>query len=619
MKKSTLISIALIVVLGFAVYANSLKGQFLWDDEFLVVKNTYVKSWSNIARVFREDIARAGGLKSAFYRPLQIITYMLDYSLWELNVHGYHLSNILLHVLAALGLFWLINILYHDQMLAFLTGLLFAVHPIHTEAITYISGRADPLVAVFILLSLIFYIKSLHQKRNVFYLCMLLSYGLALLSRENSLILPALLLLYHYSFRERIKAKQFLSVLILAFLYVLLRFTLFKHFFSAGELAYSSVVFFKRIPGFFVAITNYARLLFLPLHLHMDYGKMSFDFSNPEAILGVLIVLALFVYAKVQRKINGLVFFAVFWFFITLLPSSNLYPLNAYMAEHWLYLPSVGFFLILAGALSRLYRSRRFKNIALVLIVCLFSFYAYLTVRQNSYWREPVAFYKRALKYSPASPELNNNLGELYNDAGKPEEALSLLQEAIRLRPAYYNAHYNLGISYSALRKYEQAVTSYKQAIAFNPDNIKAYNNLGLTYRAMGKNEEALAEFKKAINTDPNYVKVYNNMGVIYHDIGNYKKAASLYKKAIELDANYAEAYNNLAVIYRKSGRDNEAIALWEKVIQMQPDFAQAYYNLALTYLQQKQYSLAIAACDKAKELGFNVPGKLLETLQPHR
>lgn len=487
-----------IIILGFAVYANCLNGGFVWDDGILIRDNACIKNWSGLAKVFTQDVGAGAKKEYGFYRPFQILTYTIDYTFWNLNVLGFHLSNVLLHILAALCIFWLVNILYDDSILSLLTALFFVSHPIHTEAVSYVSGRSDSLAAIFMLLCLIFYIKNLSQKSRALYILMLLSYILALLSRENSLVLPLILLLYHYTVRKRFERKQFLALSAFAFIYIGFRFTLLKSFLPDFPI---STNLMQRFPGFFAAVANYLRLLFLPFNLHMEYGNKLFSFSHPQVVFGILISLTLLIYAAAQIKAKPLTSFSILWFFATLLPYSNLYPLNAYMAEHWLYLPSVGFFLIIAKALSYLYRSTHLKAVSLALIISLLAFYSCLTIRQNSYWQDPLTLYQRTLKYAPDSAMAHNNLG---------------------------NTYYRLGNK-------KKAIASYKRAIAANPYYAKAYNNLGFAYYHLGKKEEAVSLYKKAAAARPDYAQTYNNLAFVYYDMGEYDLAIEHCRKAVEL------------------------------------------------------------------------------------
>ncbi len=510
-KKSILI---LIIILGLAVYANSINGKFIWDDEVLIRENEYIKDWSYLKKILTCDIAAGAGIDFTSYRPLQMVTYLINYSLGKFDVRIYHLTNIFLHIIAALCIFWLVNILFNDRLISLFTSILFVVHPIHTAAVTYISGRADPLAAIFILLALIFYIKNR-------FILMLLSFVFALLSRENSLIFPLLILVYHYSFKEKLRYKEFLSISVIALIYILLRLTALQ---SPLPHLYSSTTISQRMPGFFVAITNYIKMLFLPLNLYMEYGDRLFKFASPRALLGIIIVAGLLIYAFSakggsafggRRKEKGLIFFSILWFFVTLLPQSNLYPINAYMAEHWLYLPSIGFFLILANGFKAIQKSRAGLNLPYFCVIILLVFYSALTIRHNNYWREPVVFYERALKFVPDSWRMHNNLGNAYSDRGDYKAAISSYKRVIELRPGYAAAYFNLGNVYKDIGNYEAAIALYEEAIEINPRSSKMYNNLGVMYEQVGKYDEAIASYKKALKINPDDIYARNNLGKV--------------------------------------------------------------------------------------------------------
>lgn len=444
---------------------------------------------------------------------------------------------------------------------------------------------------------------------------MLLSYSLALLSKENSLILPALLLLYHYSFKERIKAKQFFSILCLAVVYIAIRITVLKAVLDAVD---HSTTLLQRLPGFFVAVTTYIRLLFLPFDLHMEYGYALFHWRDPKSIFGIILFIVLLTYAFRKKQDHPLVFFSILWFFVALLPVSNLYPINAYMAEHWLYVPSVGFFLIIAQAISLQHRAKDFRIPTVIFAICLLSFYSFLTIRQNIFWREPISFYERTLKYAPNSLKVHYNLGIAYKDINKNEEAVASYKKAIEINPDFAGAYYNLGLVYKDMNKGEEAVALFKKAIDIKPDYAEAYNNLGVVYIVMNQKEEAVALFTKAIEIKADYADPYNNLGFVYATMDKNEKAVNLYKKAIGINAHYADAYYNLAIGYIAMNKKGEALALYKKTIEINPNYAKAYNNLSAIYFEQKQYKLAIEYCDKARELGFSNPA-LLEALKPYR
>ncbi|NQU74525.1 MAG: tetratricopeptide repeat protein [Candidatus Omnitrophica bacterium] len=604
-KKHTLfMSVFLIIISAFLVYNNSLNGQFVWDDYEWVRDNTYIKSWSNTSKIFTKGLGRDAGKQDLFYRPIQTLTYMLDYSLWKLNVQGYHFTNILLHALAALSLYWLITILFNNRFLSLFTSLMFVIHPVHTEAVAYISGRADSLALLFMLLCFIFYIKQ--QCKNAtsgYYILMVLSYTLALLSRENSLILPALLMLYHYSFKKRFEIKEFLPILLITLIYISLRVTALKFFLPHAEIP---TTLFQRMPGFLVAIVNYLRLLFLPVDLHMEYGARLFTFTDYRVLLGAIMLFALLGYAFKKRKDDKLISFSIFWFFLTLLPSSNLYPINAYMAEHWLYLPSIGVFLILSKGIAYAYQSKGARNLTICLIIVLLASYFYLTIKQNEYWKEPISFYERTLKYAPDSHKIYSNLGGAYKDIGKKEEAMAFFKKAIKIKPDYAYAYNNLGFLHYNMGEWQKAIAFYKKAIAVDPDFASAYYNLGIVYQDTRRPKEAISMFNKTIEADPDFAMAYNNLGHAYRDNGKVKEAIDSYKRAIETDSNFAAAYNNLANAYSQTGKKQEAIALYIRAIEIDANCAEAYNGLGVVFYNLGRINESISLFRKAITINPN-------------
>lgn len=583
-SKATLIAIGLIVLLGFVIYANSLDGEFLWDDYHLVKNNTYIRDWSSVLNIFTQHVGAGASRMYHFYRPVQIFSYALDYSLWGSNVIGYHLTNVILHILVALSLYWLITILFGDRRLSLITSLFFIAHPIHTEAISYISGRPDPLAALFLLLTLIFYIKDLGEKKTLYLVLGAFSYSLALLSREASLILPLLLLLYHAAFKRRISVRSIILPITLACGYVIVRMSILKSILPEDV---GDATALHRLPGTFMAVTNYMRILFMPLNLHMGYGRKLFFWNNFGVIIGVVIIIAMIALAIRKRKSSNLIFFSIAWFSVTLLPYCNIiYPLNAYMAEHWLYLPSIGFFLLAAKAICVLSDKKAFKPFVIGLTVLILMFHSFLTVRQNGFWRDPYKFYKMTLKYVKDSGEVYNNLGVIYGRRGDYKEAIRLFEKSIETDPDYRDPHFNLG---------------------------KAYNEIG-------KKREAVIYYRKAIDIDPKLVtaEAYYNLANIYNELEKYNEAIELYKKSLEVEPGLVHAYNNLGLAYFHLGDNETSVGYLKKAIALDPRDPYAYINLAAVYLEEKKYGDAIRYFDKAGELGLDNP-VLSEALKPYR
>lgn len=572
-----------IVILGFIVYSNSLNNKFIWDDRLHILNNIFIKSWVNLPRVFCENMAAGAGYKSSFYRPIQTLTYMIDYSFWGLDVKGYHLTGIFIHILVAMAVYALVNILVNKRSVSFFAGILFVVHPLNVETVAFISDRADSLAALFMLLCIIFYIKYAGFKNTKAYILIILSYLLALLSKENSIILPALLFSYHYTFKKGIGDKKLMVITCLAFLYIVFRSVILSFSFPVIP---ALPVLLQRIPGFFAAITDYLRIFLFPLDLHMEYSYRLFHFTEPKVIFGAAVLFLSLAYAFIKRKSDGFTAFSIFWFFITLLPVSNIYPIGeSYMAERWLYFPAIGLFFILADKLYLIYSIKRLKALMIVFLIIILGCYSFLTIKQNRYWRDPVSFYERTLEFNPESAKIYNEIGFEYEVAGRKKGAIA----------------------------------AYKKAIKYAPGSAGAYFNLANLYHAIGKDEEAKLMYKKAQEINKKAIKQYRATGKKYEDAQKYRKAVSAYKKALELNPADLRLSNDLARMYIFIGKYRKAVTLFKKILEAQPLFAVIHNNLAVAYYYNKNYDLAIKHCDKAIELGYSVSPEFRGLLKQYR
>jgi len=615
-RKFLLLSLGLIILFGVLVYANSLKGQFLWDDEALVQYNPYIKDWSHLPKIFTSRLGSTAKEAGAFYRPVQTFSYLVDYSLWRLNVVGYHAVNILAHIGAALCLFWLIQIIFQNGKLSLMTALLFIVHPIHTEAISYVSGRADPLAAMFMLLAYIFYLKHNMKASMVNLGGMALSFLLALLSKELSLALPVLLLWHHYALKQPVNKKAFGTLIGVIVAYGLWRFGVV----GSGTMTQGVMpTFGQRFPGIFVALTTYFRLLVLPIHLHMEYGGILFPFGEPKAILGMILFFGLIAVVWRRKEQDRFLLFAVGWFVITWLPSSNVFPINAYMAEHWLYLPSIGFFLLVSRFLAGWMDREGGKTAAVVIMVIILAVLSVMTVRQNRYWNNGINFYKRMLIYAPQSSRLYNNLAKAYHDAGMDDELVELLKSAITLQPDNGLAFNNLGNTYKSLGRFDEARQAYEKAIEIDSMHAGAYYNLSIIYTDIDKDPvKAVALLRKAIEISPYFSKAYNKLGLVYLGEGKIDKAIELLNKAVKLNPDDPEIYHNFGYIYVQIGRKGDAIAMYKKAIEVNLNYVEAYHDLAVLYVLEGNYSLAAQYNERAMALGYNDP-QLVEALNANR
>lgn len=555
-RKNPILIITLILV-GFFVYAFNLNDLLFWDDDAWIKGNVFVHSFSYLKEIFTQNVEAGFGLSSNYYRPLLLLSFAFNYVFGAENPFGYHLLSNGFHIANGILIFILLT-KFLSSRASFIASILFLIHPAQTEAVTYISGRGDPMSVFFMLLAIWFFIKSLDIeifKSRVYRVFSLVSMVLALLSRETAVLFPALLMIFYISFLTKEKFTPALKksfVLSLPFwavsiVYFFLRLTVFNfqntlNFFSQPT-PYSENLSF-RLFTFGSALVEYFKILFVPVGLHMERSLLVntsfFQWPVYLATIIVAAILLIIIYShrlkiKEQNSDFGILFFGWAWFFAALAPVSGIIPINAIIYEHWLYLPIIGF-VALAGFYSdKLLSFLKSKNLIvsykllLVGLIIYFSFFAIQSIKRNILWGNTVEFYEDILRYSPSSVRTLTNLGNIYSEKGDLVKAGELFERAIE-----------------------------------NPD--------------------------ADIFAQPHY-----NLGNLYRDTGRVDEAIGEYKKAIEVDPNFPFAYQNLAEIYVNRKQDLvSGIRILEELKEIQPGNPRVYYNLGLLYLATDNIDLAV-------------------------
>lgn len=532
-------AIFLILIITAAAHINTLGNQFIWDDTLLITPNYLIQDWKYLPDIFTTTIFQTTYGTTNFYRPLQSLSYMCDYSFWRLNPFGYHLTNLIFHLLNTLLVFVLASFISKNKMVPFIASLLFGINAIQTETVAYISSRADLICIFFLLLSFIsyiVYIKRLNQKSQhiQYYLLSLFSFILGLLSKELALIFPILLILFDFTFpniepaltfRNRI-IKRYLIFFIIFLTYILLRLLVFKTrvpFSAVPNSFYSSFITAPKI------IWSYICLLLLPLNLHMERFILPPQSPVESIALITFIAITLGAIAKSYSR-SKLIFFGACWFFITLLPSLNLlFALNAQMSEHWLYLPSIGFFIIIAYAAEIILKTKilkfkpaHSKTFILSAFVLIAIFYSTATIMRNKEWGDEIAFFKDILKYNTGINKCraHTNLARIYFRKGLFDLAETEIKKALEISPRNADSLCIIGIIYGNKGLYSEAETQFKNAISINPRFAEAYYNLGVTYFLMGNLESAINIWQELSRINPYYENVKENItrakGLLY-------------------------------------------------------------------------------------------------------
>lgn len=584
-KSSVVRHVVLIAVLSAVVYLNALPGGFVWRDIPLVRDNPYLTSWSFLPTLLNNPVQLEAPDPVIYYRPLTMISFLADRHLWGDTTTGYHLVNLLLHVLVSLCFYRLAVTVTAKRRTALLIALLFAVHPVHTEAVTHIASRGMLLSSLLLLIAVNSCIRQERGLSAIRWTIIIVCYGLALLSQESVLVFPLLLLVYYLIFGLSLKAWPRLIHLIVI--------TAMAAAFSAGVLLTFRVSpaalietgkLFSRLPGFFAALSGYLRLLVYPAHLRIDYGNPVFSFTQLAPLAGMLIFLALLCLAVLKRSSAPVASFGIMWFLVTLLPFSGIIPLSSYMAERYFYLPSMGCFLLAAHGLHLLEHRRLGRKALLAGVILLIIVLAALTIKQNTFWKDSQTLYERALQCNPDSWRVYNNLGIEYKIAGEFDRAIGMFKKAIEIEPQG-QPYVNLGNAYAAAKEPKKAIIAYLNAIKLKPDNPKYHYNLGNTYNETRQPDKAIASFKRSLELDPTDPKVFNNLGNVYGDIGMFPEAEKSFLAALGID----------------------------------PVFGFAHINLSAIYYEQKKYSKAVEHLEIVLELGMDVPQELIDLLDHYR
>ncbi len=480
----------LIILTGVLAYSNTFANGFVWDDASSVLLHEHVRQPSKFFQLFREDQHAFGRGQGNFYRPLLSASFMLDYALSrpddpssEPSPFLFHCSSLAWHILATLFLFALLTRLGAPRFVRLIAPLLYVVHPLHTEAVTYISGRADSMAAAFMFAGLWTSMWDESRRRLIVgHILTPLCFIAALLSKESAAIFPALLLLFAL-IRPRTPAESqthrpllWRALLVgtcvaLLAVYVTLRMTVL-HFAPAANGAGHPLT--HRLTEASQALAAYSRLFFVPTGLHMERtlaGMPAWGAAFGAILIAILVVVAVFAFLRGKRRlVLALGLFGVAW-----LPVSGIIPLNAPMAEHWMYVPLAGILWALAELLEPLNRRPRTAPIVAVGVLALAVAYVALTVDRNQDWRDNASIYRATLDENPWSARVNFNLAVTYDSmVGNSPGARRHYEWFLRLYEMHWapnqtgpateeelEAHLALGRIYLAHHRYDEAAEHF--------------------------------------------------------------------------------------------------------------------------------------------------------------
>jgi len=623
-----------LIIVSLFVYLNSLKSEFVHDDEFIIEQNQLIRNINNLPKIFVSNYWEGTkyAKESLLYRPIVITSYIIDYFIWKLNPFGYHLTNLIINTINCLLIyFFTIFVLCYfynnsekNHLIAFISSLLFAIHPAHTEAVTNIIGRNELLSSFFYISAFILYLKSKNNKPLLFVVSLFL-YFLGLLSKEMAITLPALIIVFDLMRGDyKQNYKKYIGYFIIASVYFSIRFWVLGRFSGLDQTwQMTDKTLLIKLLTVLKIIGTYIRLLLLPINLKPNY---EYEFAQTIFQSEIYIIIPFFtvlLYAFIKYR-NKFILFSAAWFFIGISPVSNIIPAGVFIGERFLYLPSIGFCWLVGYLISNI-NSKTFKYLLLSSGIVIFSF---LTVKRNSAWESDYTLWQEVLKDDPKSYMAYYNLGMIAKEEKKYDLAIKRLISAIKLHPNSLDAYYELGSIYLTQKLWDKAMGAFEKCL----DLIKHYEAKGLnlterkadilscmafSYYKKENKGEAIKYYYKAISITPENPNLYYDTGRVLNEVGESDISKRFLEKAISLKGDYLDAYICLANAYHIEHNFTAAIMLYEKALKLDGNNFLVNYNIALVNEQLGHIKQAIIYYHKAISTGHN-DVELIEKIKKH-
>lgn len=583
-----------IALVSFAVYSASLANPFfILDDGLLIFENNILReiSFENLRIMF-------SSFDPELYIPLTIFSYQIDYLIGGYSPFIYHFTNLLLHTANACLVACAAELLLRDHLhgkslrqISLAIGLIFAVHPINTEAIVWASSRKDLLSSFFLLLALTSYLKigkSSVSKKITTYLYFLL----ALLAKVSVVILPLLLLLIDFYRGRKFTVKTWIEKIPYFVLSIIFGIVALL----GKQSVESTVSLFERGLLACKSIIFYVIKIIFPINLSVFYPQLEpISLIGAEFLISViLIIISSYLLFRFRKKYQYVIFGMLF-FVISLLPSFISVTKGGnilFASNRYAYIASIGVIYVVVKIIYEMFDRKTFQNICLICI----AIFSYLSFTESVLWKNNADVFRKSTEIYPEFYHPYISLGASERLSGNPREAIEAYEKAIELH-SLPNTHAVIGQVYAEQGKFSLAEAKIKEAISLGPKDPELRYALGQVYVLQKKFDLAEEEYMRALELYPDdeneYEKlarrissrrdmVYLRLGVLYGIRGDHEKAIEFQKKAIEENEYLADAYYNLAIGLGKLGKKDEAIFNYEKVLEINPGYERARMNLEI-------------------------------------
>jgi tetratricopeptide (TPR) repeat protein len=588
---------AALILCAALPYLNTLLNGFVYDDNRQVLDNPYLKSFHFLPQVFGTTVWSFVGMQgvSNYYRPMMTLGYALCYHLFGPLAYGFHLVNVCLHVGVVLLVFAVARRLFDDRAVAFVAACLFAVHPIHTEAVAWVAAVTTLDVTFFYLLTFCLFLIMARPRGEVspwIKLAAVVSFALTIFSKEQALTFPLLAMIFEHSFRDDRtettfwqKVRRYGDFWLMDLAYVLFRIEHLGAF--APQIQLSRLGWYSSLLSALALVGQYLGKLFWPVQLCAYYvfqkGTSVFE---PRVLAGIVAIAACAVVFAIIFRRNRTASFGFLWFFITLAPVLDVrFLAGNVFAERYLYLPSVGFCWLLGWAglklWSELATGRSAWRQGLVATSCALGLLmAIRVVARNRDWRTDVALYSQTLKVSPRATNIRENLGVVAWNHGRIDEAEKQWNIALKLNPTSPITLTNLGLVYAKRKEYLKAEDYFREAILYKPDYTDPHLNLGSLMMDLGRFQEAEDQLRAAVALSPLTPSCHNKLGKLYLKEGRFASAAVQFAQSVRAVPNF-EGYDGLGDIDLQRGDASNAEQAYAAAAGINPYDSSAHFGLA--------------------------------------
>jgi len=593
-----------IVVAPLVVYIPAMRGGYIWDDDLYVEENPLLSSPNGLWNIWTTGLASQ-------YVPMVYTTFRFEYSLWGLRPFGYHLTNILLHVFNALLIWLLLSRLKIRG--AWLVSAIFALHPVHTESVAWITERKNVLSLFFCLVSAVAYFQyafgsgkeSTKNRSEIFYQLSTFLFLCALASKVVTCFFPVLLLIVLWWKHGRIILKDIRDLS--RFFVLSLVWGLFvmwwEHKYVAGSAVEFGLTPIKRILLASHALWFYLGKLFCPVNLTFSYPKWNIEPTNPlhYTWLFLSLVAAWGIWHWREKLQRGPIA-AIAFFVVALSPMLGFLSIYTfvftYVADHYQYVASIGpitlFVSIGCIAVNRL--GKYAQGISMASVVLILLTLGTLTWRQCHIYKDRETLWQDTIRKNPDSLLAHLNLGVEYYNQDRLDEATSQYNKVLQLSPDYAKAYNNLGMVFMKKGNLDEAVKYFFLALQNKPDDASAFKNLGTVFLKKGNLDKAISYFQQALQIAPESAEIHNNLANAFLLQGDFEQATNHYYEALRIKPNFADAHYNLGFLLDQRGSLDEAILEYMKALKINPNFAQAKDALAAAQLKKKFEGVKIEA-----------------------